>query len=80
LSPTRILALIVLLVDRVRQGCQFVIATHSPILMAYPGATIVSFDEVPAAVVQYGELESVRLVREFLVEPQRYLSRITATS
>jgi len=78
LSPQSQLGLIAMISDMVAQDAQFIIATHSPILMAYPGATIVSFDEVPAAVVQYGELESVRLVREFLVEPQRYLSRITA--
>jgi predicted ATPase len=40
LSPSRVLALIALLADRVAQGCQFIIATHSPILMALPGATI----------------------------------------
>jgi predicted ATPase len=80
LSPQSQLGLIAMISEMVAQDAQFIIATHSPILMAYPGATIVSFDEVPAAVVQYGELESVRLVREFLVEPQRYLSRITATS
>jgi predicted ATPase len=34
LSPTRVLALIGMLMDRVQQGCQFIIATHSPILMA----------------------------------------------
>jgi len=39
----------------------------------------VSFDETPASVVEYGSLESVRLVREFLVAPERYLARITAT-
>ena len=40
LSPSRVLALIALLADCVAQGCQFIIATHSPILMALPGATI----------------------------------------
>jgi predicted ATPase len=68
-----------MIADMVAQGAQFIIATHSLILMAYPGATIVSFDEAPASVVAYESLESVRLVREFLVAPERYLSRITAT-
>ena len=79
LSPQSQLGLIAMISDMVAQDAQFIIATHSPILMAYPGATIVSFDEVPASVVEYGSLESVRLVREFLVAPERYLARITAT-
>ncbi len=79
LSPQSQLGLIAMISDMVAQDAQFIIATHSPILMAYPGATIVSFDEVPAAVVSYESLESVRLVREFLLAPDRYLSRITTT-
>ena len=79
LSPQSQLGLMAMIADTVAQDAQFIIATHSPLLMAYPGATIVSFDETPAAVVSYESLESVRLVREFLVAPERYLARITAT-
>ena len=38
-----------------------------------------SFDQVPLGVVEYEALESVRLVREFLLAPERFVSRITAT-
>jgi predicted ATPase len=79
LSPQSQLGLMAMIADLVAQDAQFIIATHSPILMAYPGATIVSFDEVPVSVVEYGSLESVRLVREFLLAPERFVSRITAT-
>ena len=79
LSSQSQLGLIAMIADMVAQDAQFIIATHSPILMAYPGATIVSFDEVPVSVVEYGSLESVRLVREFLLAPERFVSRITAT-
>ena len=79
LSPQSQLGLMAMIADMVAQDAQFIIATHSPILMAYPGATIVSFDEVPVSVVEYGSLESVRLVREFLLAPERFVSRITAT-
>ncbi|HEX7978659.1 MAG TPA: AAA family ATPase, partial [Gemmatimonadaceae bacterium] len=79
LSPQSQLGLMAMISDMVAQDAQFIIATHSPILMAYPGATIVSFDEVPVSVVSYENLESVRLVREFLVAPERYVGRITAT-
>jgi predicted ATPase len=79
LSPQSQLGLMAMIADLVAQDAQFIIATHSPILMAYPGATIVSFDEVPVSVMEYGSLESVRLVREFLLAPERFVSRITAT-
>jgi predicted ATPase len=79
LSPQSQLGLMAMIADMVAQDAQFIIATHSPLLLAYPGATIVSFDETPAAPVRYEELESVRLVREFLMAPERYVGRVTAT-
>ena len=51
LSPQSQLALMVLMQEMIAQDAQFIIATHSPILLAYPGATIYSFDRVPAEVV-----------------------------
>ena len=73
LSPQSQLALMVMMQDMIAQGAQFIIATHSPILLAYPGATIYSFDQVPAAAVEYGTLEHVVLTRDFLNAPERYL-------
>lgn len=75
LSPLRQLALIDLIMKREARS-QFIIATHSPMLMAYPGAAIWSLDETPARPVTYGELESVRLIRDFLNAPTRYLDRL----
>jgi predicted ATPase len=77
LSPSRQLALLALVREHAEtRGCQFVIATHSPILMALPGATIVSFDAAPPAAVRWDELESVRLVRDFLNAPERFLRHL----
>ena len=76
LSPQSQLGLMALIADMVEQDAQFIVATHSPMLMAYPGATIVSFDQAPMARVRYEELESVRLVRDFLAGPERYLKGI----
>jgi predicted ATPase len=76
LSPQSQLALLALVADLVAEGAQFIIATHSPILLAYPGAEIYSFDELPARVVPYAELEHVRLTREFLAAPERYLRHL----
>lgn len=73
LSPQSQLGLMAMMADMVAEDAQFIIATHSPMLLAYPGARIVSFDEVPVRAVEYGELESVRLVRDFLAGPERYL-------
>ncbi len=73
LSPQSQLALMAMMQDMLIEGAQFVIATHSLILLAYPGATIYSFDIAPAAVVPYDELDHVVLMREFLNAPERYL-------
>jgi predicted ATPase len=59
--------------EMVDQDAQFIVATHSPLLLAFPGAAIISFDRVPAAVVPYDELEHVTLTRDFLNAPERYL-------
>jgi predicted ATPase len=77
LSPQSQLALMAMLADAVREGAQFVIATHSPLLLAFPGARIYSFDELPPRVVPYAELEHVRLTRDFLAAPERFLRHIT---
>ena len=76
LSPQRQLALLAVLADGVRDGAQFVIATHSPILLAFPGARIDSFDSAPVQEVAYEELEHVTLTRDFLAAPQRYLRHL----
>lgn len=73
LSPQSQLALMVMIADMVAQDAQFVIATHSPILLAYPEALIYSFDRAPVEAVAYAELEHVVLMRDFLDAPERYL-------
>lgn len=76
LSPMKQLALVAMLKEMVAQNSQFIIATHSPILMAFPGATLLSFDEVPVRQVRYDELEHVQLMRSFLNDPERYLRHL----
>ncbi|MCU0489085.1 MAG: AAA family ATPase [Anaerolineales bacterium] len=76
LSPLRQLSLISLLKEMVDQQAQFIIATHSPILMAYPGASIWSFDSLPVRQVDWQELEHVTLTRSFLNDPQAYLRHL----
>jgi len=50
-----------------------VIATHSPILLACPGARIYSFDTSPISEVGYDDLEHVVVTRDFLNDPERFL-------
>ncbi len=78
LSPTRVLALLVTLGACVRAGSQFVIATHSPILVAFPGATIYAIDGARIEATAYDDLEHVRITRDFLRAPERYLRRLAA--
>ncbi|MES2179466.1 MAG: AAA family ATPase [Gemmatimonadota bacterium] len=80
LSPQSQLALMVMMQDMIAENAQFVIATHSPILLAFPGATIYSFDRVPAESVVYDELEHVTLTRDFLNAPERYLRALRGPS
>jgi predicted ATPase len=76
LSPQRQLGLLALMREAVAEGAQFIVATHAPILLAYPGARLYSFDEAPPRAVGYDDLEHVRLTREFLQEPARYLRHL----
>jgi predicted ATPase len=57
----------------VGQGSQFVIATHSPIVLAYPGATILACTDEGLHETAYDDAEPVRLTRGFLDSPQVFL-------
>ena len=76
LSPQRQLALLAMLRDAVAEGSQFVLATHSPLLLAYPGARLYSFDEAPPQAVPWEALEHVKLTRDFLAAPERFLRHL----
>ena len=66
LSPSRQLAALVRIHDLVASESQFIIATHSPILMAYPGAKIYAFDEEGHHEIVYEETEHFRVTKDFL--------------
>jgi len=76
LSPTRVLALLAILKDRIAQDCQFVVATHSPILMALPGAQILLLEADAITPIEYGLVEHVRITRAFLDDPESFLRRL----
>ncbi|OGP58232.1 MAG: AAA family ATPase, partial [Deltaproteobacteria bacterium RBG_13_52_11b] len=67
LSPKTQLELLKLLQEMSRLGhAQFIIATHSPILLACPGSLIYSFDHVPAKEIRYEETEHYRVFKDFM--------------
>lgn len=70
------LALIQAVLDGVAAGGQFIIATHSPLLMALPGARVVELTDDGATPRSYDELEVVDLWRSFLDEPERFLRHL----
>jgi predicted ATPase len=73
LSPQRQLAVMSRLHDLVLDGSQFIIATHSPILMAYPDSCIYLFGKEGVSKVAYEDTEHYRVTRDFLANPERML-------
>jgi predicted ATPase len=78
LSPMRQIIFLSMLAQMVRQESQFIIATHSPILLAYPGATILQFKDGEVSRADYEQLEHVSLTRAFLADPNQFLDRLWA--
>lgn len=76
LSPLKQLTFLSILKESVTQDCQFIIATHSPITMAFPGATIYSFDHNPIQKTEYEDLEHVKITKSFLEHPEHYLRHL----
>lgn len=76
LSPSRQLSFLALLKHMVGRDIQVIMATHSPILLAFPGAAIWSFDAVPMRRVAYADLEHVNLTRDFLRDPDAFLRHL----
>ena len=76
LSPQRQLAVLSRLHDLVMQGSQFIIATHSPILMAYPDASIFQCNKEGISPVAYEDTEHFLVMRDFLANPQRMLKEL----
>jgi predicted ATPase len=74
LSPRTQIGLLRILAKMSRAGhAQFVIATHSPILLACPGATIYSFDSVPIQPVEYEQTEHYQTYQRFMTDREQFL-------
>ena len=80
LSPQRQLAVLSRIHDLVIDNSQVIIATHSPILMAYPNATIYSFSTEGIKKVDYYETEHYQVMHDFLAHPKRMLDVLLDSS
>ncbi len=76
LSVTGALALLAIVTRAASAGAQFVIATHSPVLLAAPAAQIYELDEEGITAPDYDDLQAVRQMRGFLDAPDRYLRQL----
>ena len=76
LSPARQLSLLSRMGELVREESQLIIATHSPILMAYPDAQIYVLGENGITLTPYQETEHYFITKEFLQNPQRMLREL----
>lgn len=75
LSPVRQLSLMKIIKDLENQA-QFIIATHSPILLGYPNATIYNFDNEEIETIQYEESIHYILTKRFLQAPEIVLDEL----
>jgi predicted ATPase len=76
LSPARQIALLARMRELILQGSQFVMATHSPILMAYPGASILQLDGDGLTPLRYDETEHYQVMRAFLLDPAGFVRKL----
>jgi ABC-type sugar transport system ATPase subunit len=81
LSPQRQLSFLKIIHDLETSGrAQFLVSTHSPILLSYPGAVLFSLDGDSIREVDYRETEHYRITRDFLNAPERYFAHLFADS
>ena len=78
LSPQRQLAVLSRIHDLIEEGSQFIIATHSPILMGYPDACIYQCNKEGISQIAYQDTEHFQVTRDFLMNPERMLQTLLA--
>jgi predicted ATPase len=76
LSPQSCLAALSRMAELENEGCQLIVATHSPILLALPDAAILQIEDGAIAEVHYDDATPVRLMRDFLASPQRFVRHL----
>lgn len=80
LSPMRLMTLIVEIDNLLKNDSQFIIATHSPILMAFPNAEILDFSESGIQKVKYYETEHYKTTKLFIDEPEKMIHHLIGSN
>ena len=80
LSPMRLMTLIVEMDSLLKNNSQFIIATHSPILMAFPNAEILQFSESGIEKVKYYETEHYKTTKLFDEEPEKMIHHLIGSN
>ncbi|MBQ9899450.1 MAG: AAA family ATPase [Ruminococcus sp.] len=76
LSPSRQMSLLIRINELVREGCQFIIATHSPVILAFPDAVIYELTESGISRRAYEETGTYGVMKTFMDSPQRMINRL----
>ncbi|SHM66226.1 AAA family ATPase [Ruminococcus flavefaciens] len=76
LSPSRQMSLLIRINELVKQGSQFIIATHSPVILAYPDAVIYELTQKGIAESSYEDTETYSVMKAFMDSPRRMLDRL----
>lgn len=79
LSPSRQLTVLLRMHELAGQNCQFILATHSPILLAYPGAEIYVLSRDGMVKTPYEQTEHYLVMKEFINHPQHMLHMLLGT-
>lgn len=73
LSPQNQLTLLYMIDEQIKQGSQFIIASHSPVLTAYPDADIYAINPDEIRQIAYEEIENVEFMKNFMADPKRFM-------
>ncbi len=76
LSPQRQLTLLLEIVNCAKEDSQFIMVTHSPILLGIPGAEILSFDEGQIHPINYEDTDSYQITKMFIENKEQLLKRL----
>ena len=76
LSPMRLMTLLIEIDNLLKNNSQFIIATHSPILMAFPNAEILQFSESGIKNVKYYDTEHYKITKLFIEEPEKMIHHL----
>ncbi len=79
LSPQRQLTLLLEIANCAKENSQFIMVTHSPILLGIPGAEILSFDDGQIHPIDYEDTDSYQITKMFIENREQLLNRLFST-